>query len=111
MIASASRSGSATHSAVRVFVVAARRRTRRGLLGLWFQAAEGAKFWLAVLTELKQRGVQDVLVCCVDGLKGFLEAIEAVPVHHQRAKELEDHLQPKRSPVLSFKIHFGDRLP
>ena len=50
----------------------------REVLGLWFQAAEGAKFWLAVLTELKQRGVQDVLVCCVDGLKGFPEAIEAV---------------------------------
>lgn len=50
----------------------------RDVLGLWFQASEGAKFWLAVLTELKQRGVQDVLVCCVDGLKGFPEAIEAV---------------------------------
>jgi putative transposase len=50
----------------------------RDVLGLWFQAAEGAKFWLSVLTELKQRGVQDVLICCVDGLKGFPEAIEAV---------------------------------
>lgn len=50
----------------------------RDVLGIWFQASEGAKFWLAVLTELKQRGVQDVLVCCVDGLKGFPEAIEAV---------------------------------
>jgi putative transposase len=50
----------------------------RDVLGLWFQAAEGAKFWLSVPTELKQRGVQDVLICCVDGLKGFPEAIEAV---------------------------------
>src|SRR3990172_5919495 len=50
----------------------------RDVLGLWFQASEGAKFWLQVLNELKQRGVQDVLVCCVDGLKGFPEAIEAV---------------------------------
>jgi putative transposase len=50
----------------------------RDVLGLWFQAREGAKFWLAVLHELKQRGVQDVLICCVDGLKGFPEAIEAV---------------------------------
>jgi putative transposase len=50
----------------------------RDVLGLWFQASEGAKFWLAVLNELKQRGVRDVLVCCVDGLKGFPEAIEAV---------------------------------
>ena len=50
----------------------------REVLGIWFQASEGAKFWLAVLTELKARGVSDVLVCCVDGLTGFPEAIEAV---------------------------------
>jgi putative transposase len=50
----------------------------RDVLGLWFQQSEGAKFWLAVLNELRQRGVQDVLICCVDGLKGFPEAIEAV---------------------------------
>jgi putative transposase len=53
----------------------------RDVLGLWFQNTEGAKFWLQVLNELKQRGVQDVLVCCVDGLKGFPEAIEAVFPH------------------------------
>jgi putative transposase len=50
----------------------------RDVLGLWFQASEGAKFWMGVLSELKQRGVQDVLIACVDGLKGFPEAIEAV---------------------------------
>ena len=50
----------------------------RDVLGLWFQETEGAKFWMQVLTELKQRGVQDILICCVDGLKGFPEAIEAV---------------------------------
>src|SRR4051794_9968863 len=50
----------------------------RDVLGMWFQETEGAKFWLQVLTELKQRGVQDVLICCVDGLKGFPEAIEAI---------------------------------
>jgi len=50
----------------------------RDVLGMWFQRTEGAKFWLQVLTELKTRGVQDVLVCCVDGLTGFPEAIEAV---------------------------------
>ena len=49
----------------------------RDVLGLWFQSSEGAKFWLQVLNELKQRGVSDVLICCVDGLKGFPEAIEA----------------------------------
>ena len=50
----------------------------REVLGMWWQESEGAKFWLAVLTDLRQRGVTDVLVCCVDGLKGFPEAIEAV---------------------------------
>ena len=50
----------------------------REVLGMWFQDNEGAKFWMQVLTDLKQRGVQDILICCVDGLKGFPEAIEAV---------------------------------
>lgn len=48
------------------------------LLGLWIAQTEGAKFWLAVVTELKNRGVQDIFIACVDGLKGFPEAIEAV---------------------------------
>ena len=50
----------------------------RDVLGIWFQRTEGAKFWLQVLTDLKTRGVHDVLICCVDGLEGFPEAIEAV---------------------------------
>jgi putative transposase len=50
----------------------------RDVLGMWFQRTEGAKFWLQVLTDLRARGVQDVLVCCVDGLTGFPDAIEAV---------------------------------
>jgi putative transposase len=49
----------------------------REVLGIWWQETEGAKFWLAVLNDLRQRGVQDVLIACVDGLKGFPEAIEA----------------------------------
>ena len=49
----------------------------RDVLGLWFQQNEGAKFWLHVLTDLKHRGVADVLFFCVDGLTGFVEAIEA----------------------------------
>ncbi len=50
----------------------------RDVLGMWFQESEGAKFWMQVLTELKQRGLQDILICCVDGLKGFPDAIEAI---------------------------------
>jgi len=49
----------------------------REVLGIWWQDTEGAKFWLAVLNDLRRRGVIDVLIACVDGLKGFPEAIEA----------------------------------
>lgn len=48
------------------------------LLGLWIAQTEGAKFWLQVVTELKNRGLQDIFIACVDGLKGFPEAIETV---------------------------------
>jgi putative transposase len=48
------------------------------VLGLWVSQTEGAKFWLSVVTELKNRGVQDIFIACVDGLKGFPEAIETV---------------------------------
>lgn len=51
---------------------------QKEVLGLWSAATEGAKFWLSVVTELKNRGVADILIACVDGLKGFPEAIEAV---------------------------------
>lgn len=50
----------------------------KDILGLWIEQTEGAKFWLKVMTELRNRGVQDALICLVDGLKGFPEAIEAV---------------------------------
>jgi putative transposase len=48
------------------------------LLGLWLSETEGAKFWLSVFTDLKNRGVQDCFIACVDGLKGLPEAIEVV---------------------------------
>src|ERR671926_518676 len=48
------------------------------VLGLWIEQTEGAKFWLRVMNELKDRGVQDILIAVVDGLKGFPEAISAV---------------------------------
>ena len=51
---------------------------KKDVLGLWASANEGSKFWLSVLTELKNRGVKDMLIVCVDGLKGFPQAIEAV---------------------------------
>ena len=56
------------------------REGEKQLLGLWIGEAEteGAKFWLKVLTDLKNRGLKDILIACCDGLKGFPQAIEAV---------------------------------
>jgi putative transposase len=51
---------------------------RKEVLGLWLESTEGAKFWLKVITELKNRGVEDIFIACCDGLKGFPQAIEAV---------------------------------
>ncbi len=51
---------------------------RKELLGLWLAETEGAKFWLSVLTDLKNRGLQDIFVACIDGLAGFPDAIRAV---------------------------------
>jgi putative transposase len=51
---------------------------KKEVLGLWIGESEGAKFWLRVFTELKNRGVQDIFIACVDGLKGMPEAIKAV---------------------------------
>ena len=64
------------------------------LLGMWISEHEGAKFWLSVLTELNNRGVQDILIACVDGLTGFPEAIEAVfPSHTHSALYCSSHTQ------------------
>ena len=51
---------------------------QKEVLGIWISKNEGAKFWLQVVTELKNRGVEDILIACVDGLKGFEEAITSV---------------------------------
>ncbi|MCW6643645.1 IS256 family transposase [Yersinia ruckeri] len=51
---------------------------QKELLGMWLAENEGAKFWLGILTELKNRGLQDILIACVDGLKGFPDAINSV---------------------------------
>lgn len=51
---------------------------QKEVLGLWSSANEGAKFWLAVMTELKNRGLRDVYIVCTDGLKGFPQAIETI---------------------------------
>lgn len=48
------------------------------VLGMWIAKNEGAKFWLSIITELKNRGVEQIYIACVDGLKGFTEAINSV---------------------------------
>ena len=72
------RDGQAVRNFACYLVIGVNLEGDRDVLGMVIQRTEGAKFWLAVLTDLKTRGVQDVLVCCVDGLTGFPEAIEAV---------------------------------
>ena len=67
--------GSVQNRAVYV-AIAITMEGHKQVLGLWTSAHEGAKFWLGVLTELKSRGVQDIFIACVDGLKGFPQAIE-----------------------------------
>jgi transposase-like protein len=51
---------------------------RKELIGMYISEAEGSKFWLAVLTDLKNRGVEDILIACIDNLKGFAEAIASI---------------------------------
>src|SRR5690554_1784442 len=63
---------------------------QKELLGLWLAETEGAKFWLSVLTELKNRGLEDILIACVDGLKGFPDAIAA-----ERSEEHTSELQSR----------------
>lgn len=53
-------------------------RGKKEVLGIWLEATEGAKLWTKVITELQNRGVEDMLIVCCDGLKGFPDAIEAV---------------------------------
>jgi putative transposase len=51
---------------------------KKDILGMWLSKIEGAKFWLSVITELKNRGVEHIFIACVDGLKGFRYAINTV---------------------------------
>ncbi len=69
--------GSVQKRAVHV-AIGLTRSGHKEVLGLWVETNEGAKFWMRVLSDIQSRGVQDVLIACCDGLKGFPEAIEAV---------------------------------
>jgi len=79
---------------------------RKDLLGLWMSDNEGAKFWLSVLTELKSRGVQDILIACVDGLKGFPDAI-AVEYPQTRVQLCVVHMVRNSLRYVSWKDYKG----
>jgi transposase-like protein len=68
--------GGSVQELTRYLALAIEMDGEREALGMWFQANKGAKFWMQVLADLKQRGVNDILIACVDGLKGLPEAIE-----------------------------------
>lgn len=72
------RDSGAVRTKVVYLVIGVNMGSHKEVLGLWIAQTEGAKFWLQVVTELKTRGVQDIFIACVDGLKGFPEAIETV---------------------------------
>ena len=78
------------------------------MLGIWWRESEGAKFWLAVLNDLHQRGVRDVLICCVDGLEGFPEAIEAVFPQRLSAQDLRAAREQLRDERLGRLAHLRD---
>jgi len=75
---------------------------QKEILGLWIEQTEGAKFWLRVMNELKSRGLEDILVVSIDGLKGFPEAIEAV-FPHARIQTCIVHLLRYSMQFVSWK--------
>lgn len=93
--------GTVSHKAVFVALAVLPDGTR-DVLGLWFQANEGAKFWAKVLTDLRHRGVQDILIAVVDGLKGFPQAIEAI-FPHTRVQTCIVHLLRHSMNFASYK--------
>jgi putative transposase len=70
-------SGVYSHRALH-FAIGINLEGKKELMGMWLAKNEGAKFWLSIVTELKNRGVEDILIASVDGLKGFSEAINSV---------------------------------
>jgi putative transposase len=82
----------------------------RDVLGMWFQETEGAKFWMQVLNDLKTRGVRDILICCVDGLTGFPETIEAIFPRTTVQTCIVHYADPAVMPTLAFDRLDGGRI-
>ncbi len=99
--------GSVTNKAV-FLALGVNTEGQKELLGMWLAENEGANFWLSVLTELKNRGLQDILIACVDGLKGFPEVIYLAIM--DASKKWSMPIRNWRLAMTRFIIEFGDRL-
>jgi len=75
---------------------------KKDLLGLWVVKTEGANFWHSIMTELKNRGVEDILIACVDGLKGFPDAINSV-FHETEVQQCVIHLIRNTLKFIAYK--------
>jgi transposase-like protein len=75
---------------------------QKEVLGLWIAETEGAKFWMGVLNELKNRGVEDMLIACMDGLSSFPEAVQAV-YPQTRVQLCIVHLVDNATKFVSYK--------
>ena len=71
---------------------------KKDLIGMYVSESEGAKFWLSVITDLKNRGVEDILIACIDGLKGFPEAIGAIFPLTQTLRRTDSNLCGSSNP-------------
>ena len=80
---------------------------RKEVLGLWIEQTEGARFWFAVMNELKARGLRDVLIAVVDGLKGFPEAIESVYPQATVQKSIVHMIRHSLAPALAGRVVEG----
>ncbi len=78
---------------------------KKELLGIWVGKNEGSKFWMQVVTELKNRGIEKIYVACVDGLKGFPEAINSVfPSLSERLCKYDIRISPSLIDIFPFLV-------
>ena len=78
---------------------------KKEVLGLWIAENEGARFWTGILNELKNRGIEDILIACIDGLSGFQEAINTVVGFLTPIKIFRHSLFYRRQQLITFQIN------
>src|SRR5215469_14791491 len=88
---------------------------QKEVLGMWIERNEGSKFWMGILNELKNRGVQDILIAAVDGLTGFPDAINSVfpktEVQRRISKRWTMPIRNWGEAMHQFSVIYGDRVP